>query len=829
VKRRLIVLVSTVFALLAVLLEGGLALYWTMVLAPRLTMEAQQQAQVLAQSQAALLVAALAEADPQRRRERLVQALDELLLLRDAQRDAPFFTGVGLELDYDSVAAPSGSLDQPLRVDERDAYAINVDLYQRDSGELLGIAQFGVSKSFFYSFSTDLRRQMVWQAGLMAAVLALLWGSLAWLLNRHENQRARFQRELESARDAAQAASRSKSQFLANMSHEIRTPLTAVIGLSTLLGKTELDVRQHALQQQLADSAHLLLGIIDDILDLSRIEAGKLPLQCVEFSLEQVWRDVCSVLGRRADNKGLSLLFQLPADAPTLLRGDRVRLTQILLNLLSNAIKFTERGEVRLDVRVLSRTIGDCHLYFEVSDSGIGIAADLLPRIFDVFTQADESDARRHGGAGLGLAICKRLVELLGGTLTVHSDLGHGSQFGFAIALQLAAPAPSTPMLSSDLPALRVRYGTAVEQALGMQQESLHREHSDHAQAAPSAAGAALFTPGCRVLLAEDHSINQSVAMAMLDELGVAVEPVGDGETALAALRAGHFDAVLMDIQMPGMDGLSATRLLKDDPALCDIPVIALTAHAMSGDRERFLHAGMDDYLTKPLDPARLLQVLRRWLPATGVSAAQTLADKALDATQTADPAMPQIAGMDIAAALHRLGGKPALYWRLLDDFRQRHAVMAADLVDAISSAQHARIRELAHAIKGVAATLGAVQIAGAAQTIESGARGIPMHAALDQLQDGFAQLRAAQLPTLDAICPSASHAPAADDLAQQLQQLDHALARHDLSAATQLSALREGLPAAHAAVVQQLQSCIAELNFSGARDALKQLRESHS
>jgi PAS domain S-box-containing protein len=390
-------------------------------------------------------------------------------------------------------------------------------------------------------------------------------------LDRHRKQLetlvAERTAQLAAATQAAEAANRAKSAFLANMSHEIRTPMNGVIGMIQLLAGTPLSDEQREYAQAADESAKSLLAIIDDVLDLSKIEAGRVEIEAVDFDLHSVVEQTASTFGARAREKALEFACVVEPGTPRYVRGDPLRLRQVLGNLVSNAIKFTSRGTVVLSARPLARAGGRVEVRFEVRDSGIGIAADKLAGLFTPFTQADVSTTRKFGGTGLGLSICKRLVELMGGTIGVESAEGKGSVFGFTLWFALA---------EVD--------GVA---------------ESASAVAAPARGGEAL-----RVLVVEDAPINQVVAVELLARLGHTAEVADDGGQALDVLRKGGFDAVLMDCQMPGMDGYEATRRIRAGEAgdgNCAIPIIALTAHAMQGDRERCLQAGMNDYLAKPI------------------------------------------------------------------------------------------------------------------------------------------------------------------------------------------------------------------------------------
>jgi PAS domain S-box-containing protein len=397
--------------------------------------------------------------------------------------------------------------------------------------------------------------------------------------------------DLIAAREAAEVATHGKSQFLANVSHEIRTPLNAIVGLGHLLLSTELPARQRDYVAKIHSSARILLRTVDDVLDFSKIEAGKLELERTPFRLDEVLDDLGSVLAVQADGKGISFVVTVEDDVPRSLIGDPLRLGQVLTNLIGNAIKFTQRGGVTLKVARAGGADGEAELRFAVEDTGIGITAPQLAKIFEPFTQADGSTTRRFGGTGLGLAICRQVVEAMGGRLQATSVLGSGSTFAFAVAFGVSAG--------------EVASAAAAE--------------SDRGDGGPGETF--LSTPplrlrGARVLVVEDNAINQQVARELLEGAGVHVSIADNGRAAVDVVAAsgGSLDAVLMDVQMPGMDGVAATRAIRAAPANADLPIIAMTAHAEVAERERCLAAGMNDYVSKPFEPAHLFKTLARWL-----------------------------------------------------------------------------------------------------------------------------------------------------------------------------------------------------------------------
>ncbi|MGD0299360.1 MAG: ATP-binding protein [Bryobacteraceae bacterium] len=416
-------------------------------------------------------------------------------------------------------------------------------------------------------------------------------------LTEYAQELERKNEELEAALATAREATQLRSRFLANMSHEIRTPMNGVLGMTDFLLGTKLTDEQQEFADSIKRSADALLALINDILDLSKIEAGKLRLDRVRFQLGATIAEIASMFAVEARAKGLQFVSSIPPDFPRVVVGDPGRLRQVLRNLLGNALKFTDRGEIGVHAELLNEATNVIQVRFTVHDTGIGMPADQQSRLFESFTQGDGSSTRRHGGTGLGLAISKQLVELLGGEIGVASQPGEGSRFWFTASFGKAAPGA----MPAPKPAVRDAVIRPASQA-------------PVPVPPPRPQKPVALATHLRVLLAEDNEINQRITLRLLEKLGVPADAVVNGREAVQALEKRKYDLVLMDCQMPDMDGFEATAIVRSREVGTHTPICALTANAMEGDRERCLAAGMDDYISKPVGLEKLQKAVDRWV-----------------------------------------------------------------------------------------------------------------------------------------------------------------------------------------------------------------------
>lgn len=520
-------------------------------------------------------------------------------------------------------------------------------------------------------------------------------------------------REAEAAnerlRGEAQAGMQVKADFMARMTHELRTPLSAIIGLANLAVPLVTDPRVRDYLSKITASATGLLGVVDDITDFAQLEKGLAELVPVAFDLGQALGRVTGRFDAAARRRGLSLELDLDLRVPTRLVGDNARLEGVLGQLVGNAVKFTEHGSIRVAVELVERRDGRVRLAFAVTDTGIGMESDAIPAMLDSFTQADGSLSRPYGGTGLGLALVGRGVELLGGRLEVASRPGQGSRFFFTCTFE------------------EDRAGREPVPARTAPQDAAAPE-------GPSRATGPLA--GALILLVDDNSINQQVAREILERFGAVVDVAGGGHEAVEMVGQALYDAVLMDVQMPVMDGLAATRAIRLLPGGGDLPIVALTAHALSGDRQRCLEAGMNDYLTKPIDPARLLASLGQWITPAAEAGRNMAAFAGAAAPGSPAPRddAAAVSGLDAAKALERLGGNGPLLASIAAEFVRDYATSGRTLARRLAAGDLDGARRLAHTVKGVAGNIAAEALADAARKLEVtlGAGELPPDEALE-------------------------------------------------------------------------------------------------
>ncbi|HEY6897594.1 MAG TPA: response regulator [Rhodocyclaceae bacterium] len=550
----------------------------------------------------------------------------------------------------------------------------------------------------------------------LAAELAGLAGERKRAQEALHNINRELERRVAQRTLQLEAASRAKSDFLATMSHEIRTPLNTVIGMAHLALRTGLNPKQHGYLEHIHDAGQHLLGLIDTILDFSKIEAGKLDVEKVDMEIAQVVNSVSNLLASKAADKGLRFLVDIDPRLAQPLYGDPLRLSQVLINFISNAIKFTQQGEITIRAKLAADQDNCCLVRFEVQDTGIGMSAVEKERIFLAFQQADNSITRKYGGSGLGLAISRQLAALMGGEIGVESQPGLGSTFWFTA--RLGKDPAALAALEQQCGSSCVCWLTDPPQAVELPLPTAPWHPPPPAAAAPAPLATPAALQGARILLADDHPLNQQVASEILEAAGAYVCSVGTGREALDRLQQERFDCVLMDVQMPEMDGLTATRRIRADPALAGTRVIAMTANAWNEDRGHCIEAGMDDFISKPIQPEQLYATLARWLapqPAPMTAAAAVPAEHT-DATVdfSGDPAI-----IDLAVPAKTLKNDPGKVQRVALKFLNSTRDDLPRIEAALENRDLAMLRSLGHRIKSPARAMGASGLADLCQALE--------------------------------------------------------------------------------------------------------------
>ena len=618
----------------------------------------------------------------QRFRE-LAELLPEILIEFDLDGNITFFNMKAIESTGFAPEELRQSFPAARLVADNERSAFDASLQKLLSGQALSSEEYTLKRKDGSSFPVIMRSTPLTNRSRIT-------GGRSLLINITRMKKT--EEVLEATKEKAEAASQAKSEFLANMSHEIRTPLNGIIGMSDLLAGTRLTDKQKDYLDMLQSSSSALLGLINDILDFSKIEAGKLDFEEIPFEFKQLIEDVSQGFEDQVTEKGLNLIVDMDPSIPRHLTGDPLRLRQVLVNLISNAVKFTEKGTIRVAAKSRKKFADRIEVLFKITDTGIGISEEAQAKLFSAFTQADGSTTRRYGGTGLGLAISRRIVNMMAGRIWLESKPGVGSTFLFTARFK-KAPAVTASDRTADIRA--------------------HRSQTDTFR-------------DINLLLVEDSPINRRVAFEILSHAGFRIHTAATGKEALDALQKTDFDIVLMDVQMPEMDGLVATRRIRGQLNLTNLPIIAMTAHAMKGDRQKCLAAGMDDYVAKPIDRRQLLDVLRRNLPegkSTPGKSRKHAAPKIAESPDLPTETAGYAAALNVREGLNRLGVDLQVYISIIEEYISQHIEIGRHLSSCLEGENYTEAARHAHTLKGASGTIAAVNLARLSADLETACR----------------------------------------------------------------------------------------------------------